>query len=198
MLWLSSLFDVPRVITLTCIFIFLICMLATQHVFIIISNKVSLNGMRKKSNNYWHMLTNFSNLSADYQIARGWDILQKKTQLFQPRNLELLQYGWKKWWHMLRSVNSSWILWMFYSRAIGINSPFSVFMSSSRSDHPLLHIQVSHSKDQERNRGPARAATGRQEIRKHVRDGSTSERADRDPGVWVAFMSPTLHVVFQF
>lgn len=56
-------------------------------------------------------------------------------------------------------------------------------MSSSHSDHPLLYIQVSHSKDQERNRGSARAATGRQEICKHVRDGSASERADRDPGV---------------
>ncbi len=60
--------------------------------------------------------------------------------------------------------------------AFQIYSSFSLFFSLlSFSYHSVLYIQMSHPENQKGNRGTARAETGRQEIRQHIRDSATSE-----------------------
>ncbi|XP_053738309.1 transmembrane inner ear expressed protein isoform X2 [Synchiropus splendidus] len=54
---------------------------------------------------------------------------------------------------------------------------------SGRSHHPLLHLQVPDSSNEEGDRGASRSAAGGEEVRQHAGDGSSSERADRDPGL---------------
>lgn len=44
--------------------------------------------------------------------------------------------------------------------------------------HSMLYIQMSNPENQKGNRGTEPAKTGRQEIRQHIRDSATSERAD--------------------
>lgn len=41
--------------------------------------------------------------------------------------------------------------------------------------HSMLYIQMSDPENQKGNRGTARTAAGRQEIRQHIRDSATSE-----------------------
>lgn len=67
---------------------------------------------------------------------------------------------------------------MFYSNDLMVSR---VFVPLPCSYHPVLYIQMSNPKDQKGNRGAARAKAGSEEIRQHIRDSATSERADRDP-----------------